>query len=358
MSFLSVRKALPESVRGRIRSKLNFLKALFFSAFSRSGWLASLYYLLFSREFDREHLSVLKGKMRYSQLLSDVKHSSPLLRRNIHRIEKGLIMRPRRQSFATDFIGETVRAYKKAVISGNHCEHEGKWASDVLREYFKIVDVSHKSIGMAFNEYKKIPPLPELVDDIPFVPYKYSDLAESDISFCKLETLFRKRRSVRWFIDRPVPIEEIYKAVDIASQAPSACNRQPYRFIVANNKSLAASIAACAGGTKGFAQNIPCLILVVGNLSSYPEERDRHLIYVDSGLAVMQLMLALETLGLSTCPINWPDVSESELKLQKIVALPQYERVVMLMAVGFADTTGGIAFSQKKNHITLVEVLE
>ena len=60
------------------------------------------------------------------------------------------------------------------------------------------------------------------------------------------------------------------------------------------------------------------IVQVVGNLAAYPLERDRHLIYIDSALASMQLMLAAETLGLSTCPINWPDVDFAEQNIQQL----------------------------------------
>src|SRR5690606_16867538 len=109
-------------------------------------------------------------------------------------------------------------------------------------------------------------------------------------------------------------------------------------------------IANCAGGTSGFAENLTSIVAVVGDLSAYPYERDRHLIYIDGSLAAMQLMLALETLGLSTCSINWPEINANERKIRKVIKLKDYERVVMLLAVGYADQTGGIPYSQKKEN--------
>ena len=100
------------------------------------------------------------------------------------------------------------------------------------------------------------------------------------------------------------------------------------------------------------------IIAVVGDLSSYPAERDRHVIYIDGSLVTMQLMLALETLGLSTCAINWPDVENREQKLDKLLNLNKYERTIMLLAVGYADPQGGIPFSQKKNSLDLVKVIK
>ena len=74
----------------------------------------------------------------------------------------------------------------------------------------------------------------------------------------------------------------IEKAIEIAKLAPSACNRQPFRFYVSQNKDQACKVAKCAGGTSGWAEDIPCTVVIIGDLSLYPRERDRHLIYIDS----------------------------------------------------------------------------
>ncbi len=174
------------------------------------------------------------------------------------------------------------------------------------------------------------------------------------MSFEDLHSLFVRRRSVRWYLQKQVPAELICKAIDAAAQAPSACNRQPFRFIVSTQQEWASRIAECAGGTAGYSQQLPAIIVVVGDLSAYPLERDRHLIYIDASLATMQLMLAAETLGLSTCPINWPDVDSAEQRIRELLKLPAHERVIMLVAIGYGDPASGGPYSQKKQSDLLV----
>ena len=319
--------------------------------FAVNRWMASLYYFLFSRRFDREHFAVLKGRVTYANDLCKIKLSSPLLRRNIHRLEKGLIMRPRRSIFAEEYILETVRIYSRGLNRKDYSNEELKWAKDVLDEYFSVIDDS-SVVSKARQEYATLREASkQLLNDEPrtFKPYPLSTCPTIDISFDQLATLFLRRRSVRWYKQQPVPHDLIQQAINVAALAPSACNRQPYRFIVANNFTLATRIAECAGGTTGFAHQLPAIIIVVGDLSAYPDERDRHLIYIDASLASMQFMLAAETLGLSTCPINWPDVERNEKKLANLIKLPVYERVIMLITIGFGDPDGGIPFSQKKS---------
>ena len=346
----SLRKAIPAPIKHTLRSVLNVLVATTLPIFAANRWLASLYYFLFSRRFDREHLAVLKGRVAYYQSLRHMNKTSPLLRRNVHRLEKGLIMQPRRHVFADAFILETVRAYNQARTIPDYSEEEIHWAKDVLDEYFSVVEDT-PSIRKARKEYLRDGAEREPASGVArpaFKPYPRSACPETDVSFDQLATLFLRRRSVRWYKRQPVPSDLIQQAINAAAQAPSACNRQPFRFLVANDPVRAAQIAECAGGTAGFASQLPAIIVVVGDLSAYPEERDRHLIYIDTSLAAMQLMLAAETLGLSTCPINWPDVDSSERKLERILDLPGFERIVMLISIGYGHPKCGIPYSQKK----------
>src|SRR5690606_5915785 len=69
--------------------------------------------------------------------------TTSLLRRNTHRLEKGLLMRPRRSLFALDYIEETVEFYC-GLVTGTPVERleqddELRWASDVLNQYFDVV---------------------------------------------------------------------------------------------------------------------------------------------------------------------------------------------------------------------------
>lgn len=355
---------LPRTVLHRAKRFLR-VRLLGFAARHR---LVSNLVFVFREDFGREHQAVLRGKLAYQKSLEAIGASCALLRRNIHRLEKGLIMRPRRAVFAEAFIEETVNCYADAVRATAISPAEIKWATDVLDEYFALVGESpittrSRAIFAAARTPRELASLsPSLQErralEGSFKPYAYRTIEKVDISFDALGQLFLQRRSVRWFRSDPVPRALLQQAADIASLAPSACNRQPFRFAFTNHKARAVAIAKCAGGTGGFAENLPALVVVVGDLSAFPYERDRHLIYIDGSLATMQLMLALETLGLSTCPINWPEEETSERRVREILTLQEHERIVMLMAVGYADEEGGVPFSQKKVRENILEDLD
>ncbi|MEZ9361660.1 nitroreductase family protein [Vibrio cyclitrophicus] len=337
----------------KIKKTIEKIDIMLVRFFSKTGWLSSLYYLIFSNKFHREHRSVLLGRLSHwndNQLGRGV----VTLRRNIHRLEKGLIMQPRREIFALQYIFETVTCYNDCVKSNILNPDENKWASDVLSEYFKVSG-ENEIINRAHKLFMSISK--EISPDEEHIPYPRTDVIKNKVSYDDLYSLFKQRRSVRWYLDKEVDSVTIAKAVDAASLAPSACNRQPYKFVVISEKNKVQEIADFAMGTVGFSHNLPCIIAIVGDLSAYSYERDRHVIYIDASLASMQLMLALETLGMSTCPINWPDIESRERKLESKLNLESYERTVMLLAVGYAEPTGLIPYSQKKSATEIIKVI-
>lgn len=301
--------------------------------------------------FDRETRAVLEGKRIFEANRLAPSQTTSLLRRNTHRLEKGLLMRPRRDLFALDYLGETVEAYAHLVteIEGSTPlqVEELAWAHDVLAEYFALTR-AHPRTDRARAQFQTLPkPRPETTSRS--IPYRSDSRDRKIPSFEGLLTLAKHRRSVRWFLDKPVPRDLILQALEVAAQAPSACNRQPFKIRFFDDPALVRKVARLPGGTRGFEHNFPSIAVVIGELRNYYSERDRHVIYIDSSLAVMGFTLALETLGLSSCCINWPDLPDSEAAAVDLLKLEPDQRPVMFIAIGYPDPEGLIAYSQKKS---------
>ena len=154
---------------------------------------------------------------------------------------------------------------------------------------------------------------------------------------------------MRWFENKPVPRELLDQAFLVAREAPTACNREPFEFLVFDDPDKASEVASVPFGTGGYSDQIPVVIVVKGNLDSYFSPRDRHAPYVDAALASMQFILAAETLGLGSVVINWPDFEPLEAKMAKKLGLEPYERVLFLMGVGFPREEGMVPSSVKKS---------
>lgn len=310
-----------------------------------SGPLSSAYSALDGR-FALEARRVLAGQVLHRDIEAAADGSRYTLRRNTHRLEKGLSMRPRRAVFALDYAKETVDALAATAAAGSSTDHDlFQWSCDVLDEYFQSCE-RHPVIVEQQRRFL------ELSARLPWqrgnsIPYR-RPAPENLPSYEQLLALAQRRRSVRWFLQQPVPRELVDKAFEVAVQAPSACNRQPFRFAVLDDRELVQKVGAIPMGTAGFVHNIPMLVVVIGQLRAFHHLRDRHLIYIDSCLATMGFELALETLGLSSCSINWPSIPEKERAMEQALGLAPDECPILLVAVGYPDPEGSVPFSQKR----------
>lgn len=341
-----------------IRSVYNLSNRLVLEVVASNRILASIYAIPGFLTFNREQYAVLRARRNYYRNLSKDRSTHVELRRNIHRLEKGIIMQPRRPIFARDYIGETVDFYEQAVLQcstdpSSMDQAEMEWSHNVLKEYFAIVETGNSMVDDARNKFGDTEKIYEPSNKDKKAPFIRKDTEISGVSYDDILKLSMQRRSVRWFQDKKVPRELVDKALMVGRQSPTACNRLPYEFRIFDDPEMVKKVSGIPFGAAGYAHQIPTIVVVTGKLDSYFSPRDRHAIYVDSSLAAMAFMFGLETLGLSSSVINWPDFEPLEMKMQKTLSLDPSERVVMLIAVGYADPKGGIPFSQKKSLETL-----
>lgn len=339
-----------EAIRNRIRGTQRSIRDFFLLQAVRNRFAAAAYYSLGNHELLREARAVAAGQLRYAADHRAASGSYYLLRRNIHRLEKGLIMRPRRPVFATDFIDETVKIFDHAMrASGGEWNSELVWADDVLTDYFAAVDVTAEKVAPAHAHYLAVEKAARTPSNqMRSVPYERDLTGPPPVDFASFMALTRRRRSVRWYEDKPVGRTLIEQALTAAAQSPSACNRQPFHFRIYDDPEMARKVTAIAMGTKGFAQQVPAVAVVVGQLRAYPFERDRHVIYIDASLAAMSFMFALEAMGIASCPINWPDQEPHESRIREVVPMADDERVVMLISFGWPDPEGKVPYSSKR----------
>jgi nitroreductase len=255
--------------------------------------------------------------------------------------------------FATKFIDATVAYFETLAQEDRRGAQDLEmlydWSRDVLTSYFEAVEQGNdKGVDKArfrFEAACTVAPSPR---EERRVPFDAEALEAADISIDDFELMAKNLKSVRWFIERKVERDVIDRAIDAARFSPSACNRQTYEIRVYDDPEMIATLASLPGGTRGFKENFPCLLVFVGRLQAFPQELDRHLIYIDASLAAMSLVFALESQQVGSCIINWPDIPEKEIALSRLMGLKPDERVVMMMAAGYPDPKGGVCWSQRK----------
>lgn len=327
----------------------SLLIAAYLSAIARSGVLSGLHYTLFSREFDREHRAVLAARGRHIRDVFAGRGNLYMLRRNVHRLEKGLIMKPPRPIFGLDKIGETVTAYRACLgqlgRGDENLRTSLEWSKDILTAYFDRV-ADHPVVAEARARFERADEehhVPMTAERAPFLRALEPMLPTIE----QIESLAIHRRSVRWFDGRPVPREVIDRAVEVAAQSPTACNRQPFRFEFFDSHDLVQKVGAVPKGTPGWLHQIPCFMVIIGKFDAFRFERDRHVPYIDGCLSAMALINALEVQGVSSCCVNFPDFADTERRMAEVLDLPPWERAIMCLAIGYPEEGERVPFSQK-----------
>ena len=152
--------------------------------------------------------------------------------------------------------------------------------------------------------------------------------------------LVKKRRSVRKFSDRAVEREKIELCLEAARRAPSACNAQPWRFLVFDEPGKKETLcrAACSGiyRNSGFISRAPVVIVALslrGKLLPGLAGRfqGKHYPLIDLGIAGEHLVLQAAESGLGTCWVGWfngPAVT-------KLLRLPKGENPTVLIPLGY-----------------------
>lgn len=107
----------------------------------------------------------------------------------------------------------------------------------------------------------------------------------------------RNRRSIRKFTDKVVEEEKIEDLLRAAMSAPTARNKQSWRFTVVTNREALNSMTDHLP-SMSMMRAASCAIIVMGDReASQPDE----FLYVDSAAAIENMLLEAVHLGLGTC---------------------------------------------------------
>ena len=147
----------------------------------------------------------------------------------------------------------------------------------------------------------------------------------------------RTRRSVRKYRPDPIPPKLLDRMKEALRLAPSACNLQPWTFILVQDPALRRSLAEVCG-KQTFIADASVIVVGVG----HPERAykrmggDGNSVDVDVAIALDHLTLAAAAEGLGTC---WIGAFDEEL-VKSLMGIPKTDHVVALVPVGFPAEAG------------------
>ena len=152
--------------------------------------------------------------------------------------------------------------------------------------------------------------------------------------------LAKKRYSVRSYSDKPVEKEKILRCVEAAGLSPSACNSQPWHFIIVDDVDLKNKIAKetliVLSNMNKFTLDAPVMVVLViekknisSNIGSFLKNKDFSLI--DIGIAAEHFCLQAAEEGLGTCMLGW----FNEKVVKKLLDMPNSKHIGLLISLGY-----------------------
>ena len=155
--------------------------------------------------------------------------------------------------------------------------------------------------------------------------------------------LFNKRQSVRAYKTIPVEKEKIERCLEAARLAPSACNSQPWKFIVVDNAELKNKIADLTTtrtlAMNHFTKQAPVHIVVVMEGANFTSKigsiiRNKPFTLIDIGIASIQFCLQATAEGLGTCMVGW----FNEKKVKQLLNIPSSKRAILVITLGYPES--------------------
>lgn len=143
-----------------------------------------------------------------------------------------------------------------------------------------------------------------------------------------------ERTSVRRFTGEPVQAEQQDALLHAAMSAPTGVNRQPWEFVVVDDRQLLSALADALPYAKMTAE-APVAIVVCGNPERFLDGDDATLWEQDLSAASENILLAAHALGLGavwTCLYPHPDRMEA---VRKILGIGEKIIPFNLIPVGY-----------------------
>ena len=251
--------------------------------------------------------------------------------RNTHSIEKGLCIENPRKDFGHAKLSEMKRLIG-LLSDSNDVLHKTAvgMAKGAIQEYFSCQ-------GSAEHRDEFSASFDSLIGD-----NLGADKMGGTISVSKrnlvfdiegIEQFFLSRHSIRDYSEEDVDDSVLLKALRLAQQAPSACNRQGVRaYIVGKDhiKDLTNQLSEIGG----FAKAAKRIIIITGKMSAYrPEEINQYI--VSASIYSAYLSLTLHLYGLASCIIQRPVVWTNFWELNRVkFGINPDEQIICLLTVG------------------------
>jgi nitroreductase len=133
----------------------------------------------------------------------------------------------------------------------------------------------------------------------------------------------------------------------MAMKSPSACNRQSWHVYHLEGE-LAQQALAFQDGNRGFGHKIKDLLIITTDLRAFVSPRERYQHWIDGGMFSMSVILALHSIGIASCCLNWSQSGRADIKFRKVIKISPQHTVMMMLAIGYPNEQNTVCASPRR----------
>jgi len=153
--------------------------------------------------------------------------------------------------------------------------------------------------------------------------------------------LILRRQSDRRYSRKHIETEKLERILEAGRMAPSACNAQPWKFVVATDKNVIRSLAEAASakllGMNTFVGQANVIVVIVREKPNITSRiggtlKNKDYSHIDIGIAAGNICLQAAAEGIGSCIIGWFD----EARIKKIFGIPSSKRIDLIITLGYS----------------------
>jgi nitroreductase len=168
-----------------------------------------------------------------------------------------------------------------------------------------------------------------------------------------METLdaIHTRRSVRQFVDRPVPTELITEIMKAGVRAPNGGNRQPWRLVAVTDREKIRQFDPV--NHQACVEKAPAVLVACADphdtWARYDENDQCWLL--DTCAAIQNMLLAIHDLGLGGVWV----ISFSKRKVRELVGIPKHWQIVSIVPFGYPSGKSSLSSRRPLSEVAFLE---
>ena len=269
-----------------------------------------------------------------------------------HALEKGMGMPTVKTGYGKEKAARLISTLKKLIEEGKENSYAVQESLAILKAYCDFQDQSHVELGVIKTEALA---LYETYHRLCLGGYQLLSREEvfSQGRNIDYASFVNSRHSMRTYSREAISGQEVLEVIELAKRAPSACNRQPWRFYCSESPEMNQQIMK-AVPPQPFLEGIPYYGVVTVDKNLFSDE-EIYQWFINGGIFLGYLGLAFHQKGIGSCIFQFPVFSKEAPTLREAVRIPDHDAIIAIVGYGrYPDEAKCILADRRPNEEIVV----